>query len=161
MKKILVLLLATLMVMTLGGVALAAPPISQASGGGTVDWPNGRVTYGFTALQVDPAGDAKGNAVFHHRDTPTGTVHGNVLYVAVNTATGEAWIGGVVTKSDAPVFPTVGSEFVFKVVDNGQGAGVQDEVSSVIYGGPGTAASALGMPVFGTIPWTNGNVQVK
>ncbi len=122
------------------------------------------MTYGFTALQIDAAGNAKGQVDIHHRDVPSiGTVHGEVLYLAVNAATGEAWIGGVVTKSDATVFPVPGDEFVFKVVDNGEGSNATgpDEVSSVLYGGPGTAALALAMPAFGTIPWTNGNVQVK
>src|SRR5213594_4413425 len=58
---------ATLAVLLGASAALAGPPVHSATGGGTVDWPGGRVTYGFTA-QIDAAGVVTGQAEFEHRD---------------------------------------------------------------------------------------------
>lgn len=81
--------LAMVLALAITGTAVAAPALSKASGGGTVDWPLGRVTYGFTAQQVDDAGNAKGEAQFHHRDVGVSN-HVDVLYMAVDTSTGDA-----------------------------------------------------------------------
>lgn len=165
MKRILSILFAVVLLATLtAGTVVAAPALHKVTGGGTVDWSGGRVTYGITAQQVDAAGNAKGQFQVFHRDVfSEPKVHGKVLYLAVDTATGSAWIGGVVTKS-MDSFPAVGDEFVFGVQDNGEGkkATGPDEITSVMYGGSGTAALALvrPFPVNGRL-WTNGNVQVK
>jgi hypothetical protein len=134
--------------------ALAGPPVHSASGGGTVDWPGGRVTYGFNA-QVDASGAVKGQAEFHHRDAGiTDHVDINCLTVVGN----DAWLGGTITSSDNPA--VVGLEIVWRVQDNGEGnAAAPDQTSTVVFGvSPGTCNTT---PPLGLIPWTNGNVQVK
>jgi hypothetical protein len=134
---------------------ISRAPKVKVTGGGTVDWGAGRVTYGFTAEQVDAGGAAKGEAQFQHRDTRVRD-HADVLYLAVSG--GDAWIGAVITQSDDPTL--VGQEIYFRVQDNGEGkkATGPDMVSSVVLG---PAITALCMPALESIPWTNGNVQVK
>ena len=102
MKKLLILGLVLLMVVVFGIAALVAGPLHQASGGGTVDWPGGRVTYGFVAQQIDEDGSARGNAQFFHRDVYESPDHADVLYLVVDTDTGDAWIGAVITQSEVP-----------------------------------------------------------
>ncbi|MFH1679937.1 MAG: hypothetical protein ABIH26_04755 [Candidatus Eisenbacteria bacterium] len=146
MKRLLVLALVLLV-----GVAFAGTG-PKVTGGGTVDWPNGRVTYGFNAQQIDVSGEAKGQFQVHHRDVGGLSIHGEVLYLAVNAATGEAWIGGAVTHSDDPSYD--GLEFYFEVKD-----GAPDMVSPVTYN-VGVAINALSMPALFLQEWTNGNVKI-
>jgi len=145
---------ATMAVLLSASAALAGPPVHSATGGGTVDWPGGRVTYGFTA-QIDAAGVVIGQAEFVHRDAGiTNHVVINCLTVVGNTA----WLGGTITISSNPAL--VGLDVVWEVQDNGQGiAAPPDKVSNVQPGvAPGTCNS---MPDLGLIDWTNGNVQVQ
>ncbi len=145
---------ATMAVLLGASAALAGPPVHSATGGGTVDWPGGRVTYGFTA-QIDAAGVVTGQAEFVHRDAGiTNHVVINCLTVVDNTA----WLGGTITFSSNPTL--VGKDIVWEVQDNGQGiAAPPDMVSNVQPGvAPGTCNS---QPALGLVPWTNGNVQVN
>jgi len=145
---------ATLAVLLGASAALAGPPVHSATGGGTVDWPGGRVTYGFTA-QIDAAGVVTGQAEFQHRDSGiTNHVVINCLTVVGNTA----WLGGTITISSDPTL--VGVEIVWEVQDNGQGnAASPDQVSNVQPEvAPGTCNS---QPALGLIPWTHGKVQVQ
>jgi len=164
MKKLIVLA----MVMTLSIVtavpAIAAPPLHQVTGGGTVVFPGwGQETYGFTAIQVDESGNAKGNVHFtwHYPSDPAGVspwvMQADVLYLAVNT--GDAWIGGVITKSNDPYY--VGQEFYIQVRDGGEGskASGPDMIGYTYLGSP--AWYALYMPDGDLFEFTNGNVQVK
>ena len=161
MKKVLfpITVLMLILVLTMSGTALAAKPLAQASGGGTVDWGMGRVTYGFIAQQIDERGNARGEAQFFHRDliNPFHD-HADVLYLAVDSNTGDAWIGAVITQSSDPSL--VGREIYWRVQDNGEGkkATGPDKVSTVVFG---AAVTALSMPPLGLIDWTNGNVKVK
>ena len=156
--KILVVALVAMLALAMSTPALAAAPLNQASGGGTVDWPNGRVTYGFTAQQIDQNGDARGQAQFYHRDVFEFPDHAQVLYLVVDTNTGDAWIGAVITQSEDATL--VGQEIYWRVQDNGQGskASGPDGVSSVAFG---PAVNALSMPMMSLMDWTNGNVKVK
>jgi hypothetical protein len=156
MRKLIAVVVATMVVAGLLGatVVFAGPAVNKASGGGTVDWPMGRVTYGFTA-QIDAAGVVKGQAQFHHRDV------GISNHVAINCLAvvgNNAWLGGTITESTDPM--SVGLEIVWRVQDNGQGqAAPPDMVSTVV---PGVApGECYSMPDLGLIPWTNGNVEVK
>jgi hypothetical protein len=126
---------------------------TKVTGGGTVDWGGGRVTYGFVA-QMDASGAVKGEAQFQHRDVGVRD-HADVLFLAVSGA--DAWIGAVITQSDNPGL--VGQEIYFRVQDNGQGkkATGPDMVSTVILG---PAVTALSMPPLALLQWTNGNVMI-
>jgi len=158
MKKILFPILALILALAVASPALVAGPLHQASGGGTVDWPGDRVTYGFVAQQIDEAGNARGNAQFYHRDVYESPDHADVLYLVVDTNTGDAWIGAVITQSEVPGL--VGTEIYWRVQDNGEGskASGPDMVSSVANG---PAVNALAKPPLSLIEWTNGNVKVK
>jgi len=158
MKKILFPILALVLVLAVASPALVAGPLHQASGGGTVDWPGGRVTYGFVAQQMDEEGNARGNAQFYHRDVFEYPDHAEVLYLVVDTDTGDAWIGAIITQSEDPGL--VGQEIYWRVQDNGEGskASGPDMVSTVVFG---DADNALAMPSIFLREWTNGNVKVK
>ena len=167
MKKLLLALtLAVVLSLTLVTPAFAAPPLHQVTGGGTVDFGDLKETYGFTAKQVDEFGNAKGNMqfVWHYEVYPGAVsplvVHADVLYLAVDADTGDAWIGGVITKSND--YGWVGAEFYIQVRDVGEGrkASAPDMIGYT-YFGPGWASKALNMwdgPLF---EFTNGNVKVK
>jgi len=158
MKKLLFPILVLVLALAVASPALVAGPLHQASGGGTVDWPGGRVTYGFVAQQIDELGNAKGNAQFYHRDVNEYPDHADVLYLVVDTNTGDAWIGAVITQSQDPGL--VGQEIYWRVRDNGEGskASGPDMVSSVALG---DADNALSKPGLSLYEWTNGNVKVK
>jgi hypothetical protein len=135
------------------GAVMAAPAVNTATGGGTVDWPADRVTYGFNA-QVDADGIVKGQMNVQHRDVGYTSIHGDVTCLYVDGA--DAWLGGVVTKSDNPgVLP--GAEFIFQVQDGGKLA--PDMVSSINYFA--TAADCATAGPMGLIEWTNGQVKVE
>lgn len=126
----------------------------KVTGGGTVDWPLGRVTYGFSAQQVDDEYGAMGQFVIQARDTPV-RMKADIVSLAV--AGNTAWMGGVVTQSNDPAFE-VGDEFIIRVRDNGEGKkAAADQVSSM-YWALGSNVST--MPALSLRDWTNGNVQV-
>ena len=165
MKKLIGISLTVVLVLVLTlstGAVLAGPALHKASGGGTVDWtPDIRVTYGFTAQQIDENGNATGEYQenLRYRDWKT---HGEIIYLVVDTATGDAWLGGV-TERDSE--KGAGWEFNLRVQDNGEGSKATgpDMISGVSFGPPGsgTAAMALSKPNKTLYPFTNGNIQVK
>ena len=150
--------LLTLLVLTAVAASsvLAAPPLHKVTGGGTADWPGGQATYGFNAIQTDEFGNAKGKVHVQVRDASevSGLIEIDVLYLAVNPETGDAWIGGVTTKATPSTF--VGVEIIWRIRDNTSGP----DMTSTIIGPP--AIRALQMP---DIPlrqvWTNGNIIVR
>lgn len=161
MKKLIVLALAlAVLVVMMPGAAVAAPPLHKATGGGEVMWGTWSVTYGFTALQVDAQGNAKGQFQFIWHGVMK--AHAQIQYLAVNTATGDAWLGGVFTKGADPGGNSlVGKGMVIRVQDNGEGskASGPDMVGTLyLIVDP---AWALLKPPLSLRPWTNGNVQVK
>lgn len=170
MKRLISILSIALLVIILNSSpVLAAPQLHKVTGGGTVDFFGYDETYGFTAMQVDASGNAKGEMQFTwhypswYTESNPWTLHADVLYLAVNEATGDAWIGGVITQSSDPY--AVSIEFVIRVRDNGEGekASEPDMIGYTVFWTP--AYIALSMPTyswFSTLePFTHGNVQVK
>jgi hypothetical protein len=165
MKKLLILAIVMILSIVTAVPAIAAPPLHKVTGGGTVSFGGwGEETYGFTAIQVDQSGDAKGNVHFtwHYPSDVAGAspwiMQADVLYLAVDTSTGDAWIGGVITKSNDPYY--VGKEFYLWVRDGG--ASEPDMIGVTWLGSP--AFYALYMPPqpgYYQFEWTNGNVQLK
>ena len=157
MRKLSVVILAIVAVAGLLGasVALAGSAVHRASGGGTVDWPGGRVTYGFTA-RIDATGEVKGEAEFHFRDTGLRShVDINCLAVSGNVA----WLGGTITRSDDP--SVVGMEVTWQVKDNGQGKAAPPDRTGIVFIGV-ASGDCNDMKWRGElIPWTNGNVQIN
>ena len=86
-------------------------------------------------------------------------MHADVLYLAVDTDTGDAWIGGNITKSNDPYY--VGVEFYIRVRDGGEGskASGPDKIGYTYLECP--ASDALEMRNDPLFEFTNGNVQVK
>ena len=145
---------AVLLAASCAGGASAGPAVHKASGGGTVDWPGGRVTYGFNA-QVDAAGAAKGEAEFQFRDV------GVKLHVEIDCLTvagNDAWLSGTIRTSDDASL--VGQEILWRVEDNGEGPAAPSDRTSTVVLGVARGACAT-MPTLGMVPWTNGNVQVR
>ncbi len=131
-----------------------------------MDFHGCKETYGFTAKQVDGSGNATGNMqlVWHYEIYPGAAsplvLHADVLYLAVNADTGDAWIGGIITKSND--YGWVGAEFYIQVRDGGEGSKASGpDMIGYTYFGPGWAVKALNMwhgPMF---EFTNGNIKVK
>ena len=146
--------------------AIAAPPLHRVTGGGTVDFDGLKETYGFTATQLDADGNATGNMqlVWHYPSDQAGVspwiMHADVLYLAVDADTGDAWIGGVITKSNDPYYVDV--EFYIWVRDGGEGskASGPDRIGFTYLEKPASYAlyKWTWLPLF---EFTNGNVQVK
>ena len=166
MKRLLVLAMVMTLLIVTAVPAIAAPPLHRVTGGGTVDFDGFKETYGFTAKQVDESGNATGNMqlVWHYEIYPGAVsplvMHADVLYLAVNADTGDAWIGGIITKSNN--YGWVGAEFYIQVRDVGEGrkASAPDMIGYT-YFGPGWAIKALNMWDDDLVEFTNGNVQVK
>jgi hypothetical protein len=134
--------------------AQAGPAANRVSGGGTVDWPQGRVTYGFTA-QVDGFGNAKGRARIQLRDVGT-DLHAAVTCLSVLGT--DAWLGAVVTDGDGDI--PEGTNFVWRVRDNGTAAAdPADRLSALAWAPAGVCHSR---PDFTLLePWDNGEVRVR
>ena len=165
MKKLAIGVLVVVMLVAVMAMPVLAAPTLKASGGGTVDWPGGRVTYGFEAEQINDSGvdgNAVGEMVIHHRDVFSPNAPGwlvrhiDITYLGVNGNT--AWIGGIITKSNDPA--EIGLEIVGQVQDNGEGrkATGPDKVSP--FGTFMSISDLYSEPDIGMIDWTNGNVQV-
>ena len=168
MKRLLVLAMVMTLLIVTAVPAIAAPPVHRVTGGGTVDFYGLKETYGFTAIQVDGSGNATGNMqiVWHYEIYPGAVsplvLHADVLYLAVNADTGDAWIGGITTKSND--YGWVGVEFYIQVRDVGEGSKASEpDAIGYFYSGQGWAIKALDMPVpyEPLFEFTNGNVQVK
>jgi hypothetical protein len=140
----------------------AAPTLHKVTGGGGILWgPDDIfVNYGFTAKQVDECGGAKGEFVYWGRDfDPDLRYKADILYLVVDG--NEAWMGGVITQSNAD-WPPVGEGIVFKVVDNGQGSKATgpDWISGIaIVADPADALSKPDITV--GFHFVNGNIQVS
>ena len=134
-----------------------------------MDFDGFKETYGFTAIQVDESGNARGNMLFvwHYEMYPGAAspfvLHADVLYLAVDADTGDAWIGGVITKSNN--WGWVGAEFWIRVRDTGEGnkASEPDKIGYTNLGPPEYeyARQALDMKDDDLVEFTNGNVQLK
>lgn len=158
MKKLAIIgLLVVALTMVSAGVVVAAPPLHKVSGGGTNVWYEGEIrTVAFTAIQVNEAGDAKGQLEVLNRAQEV-EIHCRILYLKVDG--NQAWLGGVATQSSDPILRPVGSEFVLNVQDNGEGNEAVDKSSYVFFGYP--AIKALSKLSLSRYPWPNGNIQIK
>jgi hypothetical protein len=138
----------------LASVAWAAPPVHQASGGGTIEFNGSLETIAFVA-QIDAAGDVKGQAEFQLRDLSL-TFH--VVVDCLQVSGVDAWISGLISTSNDPAL--VGQRVLWQVRDNGEGdAFSPDQVSLPVQFNP--TAPCQGQPTLPLVPWTNGNVQVR
>ena len=168
MKKLLVLAMVMTLLIVTAVPAIAAPPLHRVTGGGSVDfwgYKEFKETYGFTATQVDGSGNATGNMHFtwHYpsdqaRVSPW-IMQADVLYLAVDADTGDAWIGGVITKSNDPYY--VGVEFYIRVRDNGEGSKASEPDMIGYTYLEESALEALEKPNVPLFEFPNGNVQVK
>ena len=89
---------------------------------------------------------------------PDVTFHMEITCLAVSG--NDAWMGGTVTSThDATIYP-VGTTFMVRVQDNGQGNGAApDRMSFFFFANPAlcNAKPNLGLP----FAWLHGNIQVK
>ncbi|MFC1914918.1 hypothetical protein ACFLWK_01535 [Chloroflexota bacterium] len=171
MKKMIpiILIIALILTFTPAIPVMAASGLHKVTGGGTVNfwgYKEFKETYGFTATQLDESGNAKGNMqiVWHYEIYPDAmsplVLHADVLYLAVDDDTGDAWIGGVVTESND--YGWVGTEFYIQVQDNGEGGKASaPDMIGYTYFGPGWAKKALNKWSGDMFEFNNGNVNVK
>lgn len=130
-------------------------PVHRASGGGTVDTDFGRSDYAWHA-SIDGAGNVSGQFELHFTSTDA-NIHGDVTCLVVDG--NRAWLGGVVTRTSDPSLVADGQNFVWRAVDNGEGANAApDQVSSYFL----TAANRCALKIlYATRVWSNGNVQIR
>lgn len=141
----------------LPGISLAAPPVHQVTGGGTVEYAGALNVHAFAA-QMDDDGDVRGQAEFQlrHLDLKL-EVAIHCLSVIDNTA----WLGGIIRQSTDPTL--VGQVILFRVQDNSDEGEEETEAADM------TSQLLIGVtvpecgttPPFGLITWTSGSVSVR
>jgi hypothetical protein len=155
-----------LLVLMLAAPAAAAPRLYKLTGGGSIIFSGwGKESYGISARQIDEEGNARGQVHFtwHYSEYAGGPspwiMQADVLYLAVDPNSGNAWIGGVITKSNYPYYE--GTEFYLQVQDGGEGkgAGGPDMIGYTYLGVP--ANYALYKPSGPLFEWIKGNIQLK
>jgi hypothetical protein len=105
---------------------------------------DGSVVGELTAIET-----VLGKTFTFHADVTCFTIDGN-----------QAWLEGVITHSNAPVFPPAGTTIIWTVEDNGEGGNATgpDKASQIISFPPGPNCSAGVDQILR--PVTSGNVQV-
>lgn len=141
----------------LPGISLAAPPVHQVTGGGTVQYAGALNVHAFAA-QKDDDGDVRGQAEFHLRHLDLKL---KVAIACLSVIDNTAWLGGIIREAtDATL---VGQVVLFRVRDN-SGAGEEenpesDMTSQLLIGV--TVPECGSTPPFGLISWTSGSVSVR
>jgi hypothetical protein len=144
---------------------LDGPGVTEsARGGGHITFPDGRRTFAFTA-KTKSDGTTQGQFQLNNREEFGGKEHGVVTCLEVQG--NGAWVGGVVTHSDGT---TKGLVRVWRVIDNGEGWGSDDNGEGSSSGGdmitrafPGddqTCRTLLPPPGPFLHQVTDGNIQV-
>jgi len=144
--------------------AAANGPVHIVNGKGTVwvgdPW-NGWLNISFHA-KLDEDGSAKGNWHHQFRARPGG---GRIVaqVTCLSVVGNQAWMAGYSTQAENP--NNVGKWFGLHVIDNGEGAGVVDEMSRTLWFGPDEQRAmdlCELMPTDHEIwPIIAGNVQVR
>ena len=131
-------------------------PVQRISGGGTVDVTAGRSTYTFHA-SINGAGDVKGKFELHFSSSPV-DVHGDVTCLVIDG--NQAWLGGVITRSNTEGAFGVGGEIVWRAEDNGEGKNADPDRVTSFFGG---FNADFCLTKFGSAitDWSNGNVQIR
>jgi hypothetical protein len=143
--------------------ASANAKVHSATGGGKVDRKSPPLlpfpaTVSFTA-SVDGNGIANGQVQAHFA-IPDVIFHMEIICLSV--AGNEAWVGGRVTSSQDETLVPVGQTRVFRVRDNGQGAGSANDELSRIDAFVDPAAFCANQPAIALpFEWVAGNIQVK
>ena len=166
------------------------PPVSAAlavgkvghstTGGGVIDLTTALAGYARSTFSAVQHANGKVSGRFRQVREVGGLLvdfHGEVTCVAVDAATGRAWVGGVVTQNNSthPAFLTsiheVGDDVWFRVVDYGEGANAPQADRSTVYGFAGAAGIVASAEYCATKPWpandertfplTAGNIQVR
>jgi hypothetical protein len=155
MRKLL-LGLGILLVIAMVLPVMAVPAVQKATGGGWYSTFFGeKVTNAFTAI-TDENGIVKGQFQAQYRQS-WGTVKVDVTELIVTG--NRADIGGVITSISSPDYQDLlGENFCVSVVDNGEGKGVIDKISSGWEGGVNAAwCNTNAEPIFDF----QGNIQVS
>ena len=137
-------------------------PVHLVTGGGKLDVSNfdpalPPETYAFTAAR-DAAGTVRGEMQIRFSD-PEAVVHADVTCLAVSGS--DAWLGIVVTRSDAPAVLPVGAERWVNVRDNGEGASAEPDRMGFFRPGGGAARCNERRAVPLAFTWLHGNVTVR
>jgi hypothetical protein len=171
MRRLHVLALVGALAMLVIPLAPAGPPVVAANGSAhwTIELPNPfgvevlNRTLSFNARKA-AVGGVTGQFEYHQIEVATGaTFKFNVDVTCLNLYDGNrAKLGGVVVVSNDPTVPP-GVFAWFQVFDNGEGAGVPPDQSSLIGFGDEAAneefCNSPNLPRFG--PWDiQGNIQV-
>jgi hypothetical protein len=151
-------LMVVALLLTVGSVVAVAQVVASATGSGQIHVSGELRTFTFNA-ETDSSGVTTGQTETKSRSSGL-RWHGTLdcLNVVGNVAT----MSGVVTdiNSTTPPF-VVGSNIVFQVIDNGEGANAPpDLISLTFFFGTGPPPGCTGFGIFATIPIEHGNVKV-
>lgn len=146
-----------------GDLVLAVgQPVVMVTGGGSVVREDiegtPREIYGFQA-RLDAEGNAWGEAEVHF---PSDDANMHIAVQCLVVERNLAWMSGPVTRSDDPDAP-VGTVFVWRVQDNGEGEGAPpDRISNFAYRpadnyAPDVCQEKRALTMF---PWDNGGVRI-
>jgi hypothetical protein len=147
------------LLLTVGSGAAVAQVVASATGSGQIHVSGDLRTFTFNA-ETDSSGVTSGQTEAKSRSTGI-QWHGTLdcLNVVGNVAT----MSGVVTDISpaTPPFFVVGSNIVFQVIDNGEGANAPpDLISLTFFFGTGPPPGCAGFGIFANIPIEHGNVKV-
>ena len=136
--------------------ANAGAPVHMVTGGGQLIGETFKETYGISARK-DAEGNVSGQVEMHIDGVPP--LHGTVTCLQVDGTS--AWIGGVVTASQNIAEVPLGTEFWFRVQDNGNGQDEVDRISTIRLGFLPAATCNERRPV--QVPWLleRGNLVVR
>ncbi len=142
----------------IGGTAnVSANGNPSATGGGTTLELGDKSTFTFNAIQHGD-GTVNGHMVYQFRGGDDGI---NMSIDCLNIIGNQATLSGTVTQvtGTPPSFIFEGQKAVFKVEDNGQGAGAPPDLISDVFLFPGATCH----PSFPIVPYLpiDGNIQVR
>lgn len=143
--------------------------VHSVNAGGLVDYSMvpgyegyGPETYGFTASRNgdgNVSGQFESHWNFFGKRPSELRFHMEITCLSVSG--NEAWLGGVVTQSSVEWFP-VGIEWVWRVVDNGEGNNAPpDQLGMFFFQSASTCADGGDPQSPDLYDWTHGNVEVK
>lgn len=137
-------------------------PVHRVTGGGKLDISNfdptlPPETYAFTA-SVDGEGNVSGQMQVRFSD-PLVSFHADVTCLAVSGS--DAWLGIVVTHTDAPDLMPLGAQRWVRVQDNGEGASAEPDRMGFFLPGGGAARCNERRPAALPFAWLHGDVQVR
>jgi hypothetical protein len=147
------------LLLTVGSGVAVAQIVASATGSGQIHVNGELRTFTFNA-ETDSSGVTSGETEVKSR---SGGIRWHGTLDCLNVVGNVATMSGVVTDIDPATPPAfvVGSNILFQVIDNGEGANAPpDLISLTFFFGIGPPPGCTGFGIFANIPIEHGNVKV-